>query len=60
MHGLVNKLLMEGVDSLVTGPLTTAKEEVRQRRRDLTRRCHALEEELQTLHGDVVRRLSGM
>ena len=29
MKGLVDKLLMEGVDSLITGSLTSGKEEVR-------------------------------
>lgn len=47
MHGTLDKLQMESIDAVMTGPLTSGKADAKELRKALTKRCEQLTEQVQ-------------
>ena len=53
LNGQLDKLQFQGIDSVVTGPLTSGKEQARAQRKGLNKAAAALSADIKALHADL-------
>ena len=58
LNGQLDKLQFQGIDSVVTGPLTSGKEQARAQRKGLNKAAAALSADIKALHADLAAALA--